>query len=291
VDVVVKTVRDAPPRLRSVRPDLPIAPELDDLVLQCLAKRREDRPASMDDLLRELRHIRLASSGWAGPDTGSFQIAQLQRPGTVTPATATPVTVPTVSGAPAAPPGVARRIAAAAALALAAAIAIGLARAWIRAAAVGPPRSESAQVMHPSPPVTTPSPAAAPRPAPVMTPSPIVMHPSPSAVPPPPTVIPSSPTPGATEEPEKSVPALVLTADALRMPPPDPGQLAAAGLRAPKRTALRVCVGRDGKVASDEPLQPAPESPAVAEHLRATWSFRAQPSRRCAVITLLLSPP
>jgi serine/threonine-protein kinase len=295
VDVLVKTVRDAPPRPRTVRPDLPIAPELDELVLRCLAKGREDRPPSMDELLRELRHIRLASSGWAGPDTGSFQIAQLQRPGAVTPATATPVMIPIVSGAPAARPGVARRIAAAVALALAAAIAIGLARAGIRAAAVGPPRSERAQVMHPSPPAMPASPTATPRQ--VIPPSPPVMQPSPAAAPPSPSVMPSSPTappsaaPRAADEPEKSVPALVLTADALRMPPPDPGQLAAAGLRAPKKTALRVCVGPDGKVVSAEPLQPAPESPAVAAHLRATWSFRTSPMRRCAVITLLLSPP
>jgi hypothetical protein len=86
------------------------------------------------------------------------------------------------------------------------------------------------------------------------------------------------------------VPALVLTADALQMPAPSGEALRAAGVPYPKSATYRVCVGREGRVASAEPLQPAPEAAAVGDHLRAAWAFRPQPLRTCAVLTLQLDP-
>jgi len=42
-----------------VRPELPIPPELDALVLSCLAKDRERRPKSPRDLLERLENVAL----------------------------------------------------------------------------------------------------------------------------------------------------------------------------------------------------------------------------------------
>jgi eukaryotic-like serine/threonine-protein kinase len=50
------------PQPPSAKTELPIPPELDELVLSCLAKDRENRPASARDLLRRLQAVKLESS-------------------------------------------------------------------------------------------------------------------------------------------------------------------------------------------------------------------------------------
>ena len=50
------------PKPPSAKTGLPIPTELDDLVLACLAKDRENRPASARDLLERLQAIELETS-------------------------------------------------------------------------------------------------------------------------------------------------------------------------------------------------------------------------------------
>jgi serine/threonine protein kinase len=51
----------SPPVPPSERSELPISSELDDLVLACLAKNPEDRPQSVDELLRRLERVPVRS--------------------------------------------------------------------------------------------------------------------------------------------------------------------------------------------------------------------------------------
>src|SRR5256885_1791920 len=73
VEVLVKQLNDkaVPPRER--RPDLNIDPDLEALVLKCLAKQRDERVQSMDELLAALTQIRShvvaqTRAGTRGPD-------------------------------------------------------------------------------------------------------------------------------------------------------------------------------------------------------------------------------
>jgi serine/threonine-protein kinase len=66
VDIILKHLRDQPPPIRQVRPDLDLHPELEALVLRCMAKDREDRYPSMDELLAHLKSIRQQLTG-SGP--------------------------------------------------------------------------------------------------------------------------------------------------------------------------------------------------------------------------------
>ena len=67
VDIILKHLHEAPVPPREARPDLNIAPELQDIVLSCMAKAREDRFQSMDDLLAELKRVRTKVTGISGP--------------------------------------------------------------------------------------------------------------------------------------------------------------------------------------------------------------------------------
>src|SRR5256885_4656081 len=66
VDIILKHLHDAPVAPRVLRPDLTIAPGLQDLVLRCMAKERADRFQSMDELLGSLKLVRQQLSGAAG---------------------------------------------------------------------------------------------------------------------------------------------------------------------------------------------------------------------------------
>jgi serine/threonine protein kinase len=73
VEVLVKQLNDKPVTPRERRPDLNIDPNLEALVLKCLAKQRDERVQSMDELLASLTqvrsHISDQSRGMArGPD-------------------------------------------------------------------------------------------------------------------------------------------------------------------------------------------------------------------------------
>jgi serine/threonine protein kinase len=69
VDIILKHLHEAPVPPREARPDLNIAPELQDIVLKCMAKSREDRFQSMDDLLAELKRVRTKVTGISGPNS------------------------------------------------------------------------------------------------------------------------------------------------------------------------------------------------------------------------------
>lgn len=53
IDVIVKHLKEKPPQLRSLRPEVPL--EVDALVMRCLEKRPQDRFQSMDELLEAMR--------------------------------------------------------------------------------------------------------------------------------------------------------------------------------------------------------------------------------------------
>src|SRR5690606_36549118 len=60
-DIITKVMSEEPVPLR--KKDRTIPRELDELVLRCLAKKREDRPASAAEVARELQAIRDALGG------------------------------------------------------------------------------------------------------------------------------------------------------------------------------------------------------------------------------------
>jgi serine/threonine protein kinase len=67
VDIIMKHLHDAPPPIREVRPDLDLHPELEAIVLRCMAKNREDRYQSMDEMLAHLKSVRQELTGTSGP--------------------------------------------------------------------------------------------------------------------------------------------------------------------------------------------------------------------------------
>src|SRR5712691_12105884 len=67
VDIILKHLHDAPVPPRELRPELKIAPELEQIVLRCLAKGREERLQSMDELLVQLKAVRALLTGGSGP--------------------------------------------------------------------------------------------------------------------------------------------------------------------------------------------------------------------------------
>jgi serine/threonine-protein kinase len=67
VDIILKHLHDAPVPLRQLRPDLQIAPELQRIVLRCMAKGREQRYQSMDELLVHLKAVRAHLTGISVP--------------------------------------------------------------------------------------------------------------------------------------------------------------------------------------------------------------------------------
>src|SRR5256712_753414 len=96
VDIILKHLHDVPVAPRALRPDLMIAPGLEDLVLRCMAKDRDERFQSMDDLLAQLKAVRarltgVSASGSAPPGADGVSAGMIAQ------------TPPT----PAPPPGVA----------------------------------------------------------------------------------------------------------------------------------------------------------------------------------------
>jgi serine/threonine-protein kinase len=86
VEVLVKQLNEKPVPPRERRPDLNIDPELEALVLKCLAKQRDERVQSMDELLAALTQVRShiatqARSVARGPDP----LAGVSPPGLLNP--------------------------------------------------------------------------------------------------------------------------------------------------------------------------------------------------------------
>src|SRR5882762_3226195 len=63
VDIILKHLHEPPPSLSHARPDLAIVPMLEAIVLRCLAKSREERYQSMDELLAQLKIVRTQLTG------------------------------------------------------------------------------------------------------------------------------------------------------------------------------------------------------------------------------------
>ena len=103
MDVILKHLLEAPVPPREARPDLKIAPELQEIVLRCLAKEREDRYQSMDDVLTQLKVARSPSTGFSSPTPSSlYQPLSTHPPSTPYPEMRTP-RQPMVSMPPAEP--------------------------------------------------------------------------------------------------------------------------------------------------------------------------------------------
>src|SRR5438477_20191 len=63
VDIILKHLHEAPVPLNQARHDLAIVPMLEAIVLRCLAKTREERYQSMDELLAQLKIVRTQLTG------------------------------------------------------------------------------------------------------------------------------------------------------------------------------------------------------------------------------------
>src|SRR5439155_346564 len=70
VDIILKHLHDAPVPPAEARPDLKIVPELQEVVLRCMAKDRDQRFQSMDELLGQLKAVRSRLTG-ATPQTST----------------------------------------------------------------------------------------------------------------------------------------------------------------------------------------------------------------------------
>ncbi|HYS10185.1 MAG TPA: protein kinase [Myxococcales bacterium] len=67
VDIILKHLHEDPVPPSEIRDDGSISPELEQIVLRCLAKAREDRFQSMDELLAQLKSVRAQLTGASGP--------------------------------------------------------------------------------------------------------------------------------------------------------------------------------------------------------------------------------
>ena len=85
VDIILKHLHDAPVPPRQLRPDLQIAPELQRIVLRCMAKGREQRYQSMDELLVHLKAVRAHLTGISAPHSMPPQIGPQPQAKPVTP--------------------------------------------------------------------------------------------------------------------------------------------------------------------------------------------------------------
>jgi len=81
VEVLVKQLNDTPIPPRERRPDLNIDPELEALVLKCLAKQRAERVQSMDELLAALTQIRSHITATRGTARGPDPLNSVSPPG------------------------------------------------------------------------------------------------------------------------------------------------------------------------------------------------------------------
>jgi eukaryotic-like serine/threonine-protein kinase len=93
VDIILKHLHDAPVAPRLLRPDLAIGPGLEDLVLRCMAKNRDERFQSMDEVLARLKVLRAHLTGISAPGSalpGADGILTGQTPLTPPPGLRTP---------------------------------------------------------------------------------------------------------------------------------------------------------------------------------------------------------
>ena len=96
VDIILKHLHDAPVPPAEARPDLKIVPELQQVVLRCMAKNRDERFQSMDELLGQLKAVRTRLTGATpqtstpGPQANASGGALAQTPPTPQPGLRTP---------------------------------------------------------------------------------------------------------------------------------------------------------------------------------------------------------
>jgi len=69
LNTLMAQVNDAPPKMRDIKPDVDASPELEDLVVRCMAKDPRDRVGSMDEVLAALKRV----GGLGGGLTGEYR--------------------------------------------------------------------------------------------------------------------------------------------------------------------------------------------------------------------------
>jgi hypothetical protein len=101
VEVLVKQLNDKPVPPRERRPDLNIDPDLEALVLRCLAKQRDQRVQSMDELLSSLTQVRAHIAGQSrGAARGPDPLTGVSPPGLLNPTPPVRSRPVTASGTP-----------------------------------------------------------------------------------------------------------------------------------------------------------------------------------------------
>jgi serine/threonine protein kinase len=66
LNTLMAQVNDRPPPLRETNPAVQVSPEVEDLVLQCMAKDPDHRPSTMDEVLAALKRITAPGMGLTG---------------------------------------------------------------------------------------------------------------------------------------------------------------------------------------------------------------------------------
>jgi serine/threonine-protein kinase len=94
VDIILKQVTEPTPQLASVQPGIDVPPELEAIVRRCLAKRREDRFQSMDEVLEALKR---AGAAVGATDTQPSLPPMQQQDSLASDATPKPSTQPGMS--------------------------------------------------------------------------------------------------------------------------------------------------------------------------------------------------
>src|SRR6267142_4696455 len=95
VDIILKHLHEDPVPPSEIRDDGSISPELEQIVLRCLAKAREDRFQSMDELLAQLKSVRAQLTGASGPHSLPPAADSAAPPSAAAPVAHTPPTPPT----------------------------------------------------------------------------------------------------------------------------------------------------------------------------------------------------
>ncbi|HUJ24799.1 MAG TPA: serine/threonine-protein kinase [Myxococcales bacterium] len=89
VEIILRHVLEPPPPLRKTRPELE-EPELEAIIHKCLAKERDQRHQSMDELLAELKAVAARFGGWAPGPPPSVAPPRTELPPTPRPEVRTP---------------------------------------------------------------------------------------------------------------------------------------------------------------------------------------------------------
>jgi serine/threonine-protein kinase len=279
VDIILKQVTEPTPQLASIQPGIEVPPELEAIVRRCLAKRREDRFQSMDEVLEALKR---AGPAVGATDTQPSLPPMQQTDSLASDATPAPSTQPGMSArtrtqpprsqpppsfAPKSDSVVQRRV-------LPALLLIGgVAGAAAIALAI---RGQGAEA--PNGPSKLPAAATAAASVAGAVPSAAGQTPGPA----------DAARTQALLAGARNVPAFALHREALSEKQPDlPADVASAHRGERLAGMYKVCVAPDGTVAAVTTVQSiVGADEAIANRIRSGWKYKAQTAVLCAVVPL-----